>query len=251
MIASTSSPGSFPGILNSIVLIVISIAASLAVQHYISIRYITFKNWTEGCPEGYEDRCKENSSVFRFSFALVIFFGCQSIGTFLWTKFFDSYWSVKVISYTGLLLGFCFPKTSVFDDNGYAWFARILAAIFVLYQQVILVDCAYIWQERWVEYGGGSNGGDLWIIGFVVASCILFGGSFLAIGIFYWQFQGCVENEIIISVTLCLCIFATLLQLNFSQTGSFLTSAIVTSYATFICYSSISLNPNATCNPTI
>eukprot|EP01041_Mallomonas_annulata_P010380 gene10380-21653_t len=250
MIANTSSPGSFPGILNSIVLIIISIAASLVVQHYISARYITFKNWTEGCPEGYEDRCKENSSVFRFSFALVIFFGCQSIGTFLWTKFFDSYWSVKLVCYTGLLVGFYFIKASVFDDNGYAWFARILAAIFVLYQQVILIDCAYSWNERWVEYGGDSDG-YLWLGGLVVASCLLFGGSFSAIGIFYWQFQGCVENEIIISLTLCLCIVATLFQLFISQTGSLLTSAIVTAYATFICYSSISLNPNATCNPTI
>ena len=67
----------------------------------------------------------------------------------------------------------------------------------------------------------------------------------------YWQFDGCNDNIVIISLTLILSVIATTIQVFFSDEGSILISAIMTAYATYVCYSSVSLNPNLSCNPTI
>ena len=67
----------------------------------------------------------------------------------------------------------------------------------------------------------------------------------------FWQFSGCTDSTVIISLTLCLSVLATILQLFASEVGSVLTSGIVTSYATYVCYSAVTLNPDSACNPTL
>ena len=52
-------------------------------------------------------------------------------------------------------------------------------------------------------------------------------------------------------ITLILTFIATFIQIFATDHGSLLTSAIMTLYATFICFSAITLNPDETCNPTI
>jgi hypothetical protein len=117
-------------------------------------------------------------------------------------------------------------------------------------QQIILLDFAYNWNSNWVKNSEESNNNS-WLIGLLVVSGILFAGSFSVIGILYWQFSGCPENEAIISITLILSIAVTVFQLFTPGEGSLLTSGIMTAYATFLCYSAVVLNPNTDCNPTL
>lgn len=253
---SSFSPGSF-GIIISFATLIISVIASIVCQHYVATRYINTKGWIDDCPVGYEDRCKRNSSVFRFSCALTILFGSQAIGLSLFgvdigNRYFDHFWIVKFFCYVGTIIGFFFLPATIFDDHGYAWFARIAAALFVVYQQIILIDASYVWNTLWVEYSGGdSESLSLWLMGLITISFFLFAGSISAIGVMFWQFTGCAENNAIISLTLCLCTVATLIQVFLSTNGTLLTSAFVTAYCTFLCYSAVSLNPDPTCNPTI
>jgi len=250
------SPGRF-GIYVQFLILIISIIAAIICQHYVATRYINLSGWNESCPDGFEDRCKQNSSVFRFSFALTVLFGSQSLGTAIMgvqmgNRYFDSLWLFKFICYIATLVGFYFLPNAVFDDHGYAWYARIAGGIFVIYQQIILIDCAYRWNALWIEYGGGdTDEPSCWLTGLLLVSSLFFSGSLTAIAIMFWLFHGCPENEAIISLTLLLCVIATLLQLFVSDSGTLLASAIVMSYATFICYSSVTLNPNTLCNPTI
>ena len=244
-----SSIGRF-GILISFALIIITIVLSIIFQHYVSNK-ITSDRWTYDCGSDYEEECKANSAVYRFSFALVIIFLAQACLTFVSINSYDDFWIVKIIAYVGILVGFYFVRANIFDDHGFAWAARIIAGLFVVFQQIILIDAAYNWNEKWVEYSSGSENFSFWLMGLIFFSGILFGISFSAVGIMYWQFHGCAATETVLSITLCLIVVATVVQVSMSSNGSLITSAIVTAYCTYLTYSSVSLYPEHKCNPTI
>jgi hypothetical protein len=66
----------------------------------------------------------------------------------------------------------------------------------------------------------------------------------------FWQFS-CPQNLAILSITVILCFVGTFYQLFMTDRGSLLTSAIMTAYATYLCYSAITLDPHSDCNPTL
>jgi hypothetical protein len=240
-------PGKF-GTYMSFFVMISGIIISIVTGHYAA-GYIDISSWDEGCPGTYLDECKQNSAVFRVSFALTLFFIMQIIGTTILTKSFDYLWVIKIVVFGAILFGFFYAKSTVFDIHGYAWFARITGFLFLILQQIILLDVAYTWNEKWIEKAGDDEN-SLWLTGLLVTSCVLYAGSFSAIGVMYWQFT-CEAATIIISLTICLPVLATVVQVFFSEQGSILTSAIMTSYATYVCFSAITLNPNSSCNPTI
>lgn len=235
----------------SFFVLVVGIVISIIMQRYAPSE-IDLSAWQEGCPTGYEDSCKSNSAVLRISFALTILFAVQMLGSLVHSKFYDVFWVPKICVFICVVIGFYFAKSSVFGLHGYAWFARITGFFYLILQQIILLDMAYSWNERWVAYSTeDGEKGQRWLTGLLFFSAILFIGSFVLIGLMYWQFDGCNDNIVIISLTLILSVIATTIQVFFSDEGSILISAIMTAYATYVCYSSVSLNPNLSCNPTI
>lgn len=213
---------------------------------------IHLSSWEDGCPEDFEDSCKANSAVLRISFALTILFAVQMIGCGVHPKFYDILWVPKAAVFACVVIGFYFAKSEVFDLQGYAWFARITGFFYLILQQIILLDVAYSWNEKWVAYSTeDGEKGQIWLVGLLFFSAVLFIGSFVFFGLMYWQFDGCNDNTAIISITLCTAVVATLIQVFFTDEGSILISAIMTAYATYVCYSAVSLNPNQSCNPTI
>jgi hypothetical protein len=213
---------------------------------------ISLDSWEDGCPSDgdFEKSCKANSAVLRVSCALTVLFGLQLIGTFFFTRFYDMFWIIKFCGLIALVIGFFFGSSSSFGLDGYAWFARITGFFFLILQQVILLDVAYSWNERWLAYAGGPDGekNGNWLVGIIVISLLLFAGAYSAIGVMFWQYGHCQDSTVIIGLTLALTVVMTLIQLFFSDEGSILTSAIMTAYATYICYSAVTLNPSAECN---
>ena len=243
-------PGVF-GTYASFLLMVIGMVISILVSHYNTNIEIT--NWVTDCPSGYTEECKKNQAVLRVSFALALIFIIQLIGTTIRTSFFDQYWIVKFMLFGGILAGFFYAKAEVFDSNGYAWIARIAGFFFVILQQVILIDFAYTWNELWkqsAEYASERQNNTK-LIALAVASILAIMGSISAMGVMFHYFAGCASTSTIISLTLVLSLLAITFQLFINNQGSLLTSAIMTAYSTYICYSAISLNPKRECNPTI
>jgi hypothetical protein len=70
-------------------------------------------------------------------------------------------------------------------------------------------------------------------------------------GVMFWKFYGCPQNNAVLIITVGLCVLATTLQLFVSSTGSLLVSSIVVAYSTYLCYAAVVLNPNVACNPTL
>lgn len=239
------------GTYSSFFVLVVGIIISIIMQRYAPSQ-IDLSAWEEGCPNVYEDSCKSNSAVLRISFALTLLFAVQMVGSAVHPKFYDVFWIPKFGIFICVVVGFYFAKSEVFGLHGYAWFARISGFFYLILQQVILLDMAYSWNERWVAYSTeDGEKGQIWLAGILFFSAVLFIGSFVFIGIMYWQFDGCNDNIVIITLSLGLPLIATTIQLFFTDEGSILISAIMTAYATYICYSAVSLNPNLSCNPTI
>jgi len=249
-----SHPGKF-GTYVGFALVVLGMIASV-----ISLKYapdnVTNANWLTGCPSGFETSCKANTAVLRFSFALALIFFLQFLLTILSTRLYDSHWPFKIVLFIGFCVLFFYSDSTVFDQNGYAWFARIAGFFFVMLQQVILLDFALSWNthllEKAEEVGGVGMGviRNKWLMLILLVSVSLFFFSYAAIGVMFHYFAGCADTNGILSITLILSVLCTALQM-LSQEGSVLTSSIMTAYFTYVAFSAITLNPRTTCNPTL
>lgn len=245
---NSSSPPGRSGTICSFLLILIGIVVSIIV--YARGKEITMSSFDEGCPEDYLNSCRAVSAVLRVSFALTLLYAVQFLGTLLVPRFFDALWVLKYLAFSGLVIGLFFAPSRVFNTNNYAWFARITGFFYLILQQIILLDVAYTWNERWVSFATSEEGerGNLWLVGIILISCLLFFGAFVVLAILYWQFHECDNNIVIITLTVAFCLIATVIQLFFSEEGSILTSAIMTAYSAYITYSAVILNPDDTCN---
>lgn len=160
----------------------------------------------------------------------------------------DIFLLFKFAGYIGILIGFFFTTST--DMLNYAWFARFSAFLFLIYQQIILIDFAYNWNQHWVNKSEASENYS-WLYALLGTSFMLFSGSIVVIAFMFKYFFGCSDNDAILIITVALCVISVLLQLFVSETGSVLVSSVVCAYATYLCYASITLNPVNTCNPTL
>lgn len=255
---SLTSPGTY-GTFMSFLTLIIAIIVSIICYSYAADNLNT-SAFNDVCTDSeYESSCKANSAVLRISFALSILFAVQILFTKCFTKFFDLFWPIKFLCFCGLVILFYNIHTDIFGLGGYAWFARITGFFYLILEQIILVDLAYTWNEKWIEYSQEENldsdavfKGNMWLTGIIVFSVIFYAFAFILIGILYWQFNNsCVDTMIILSLGVALPVLASIIQLFFSDQGSILTSSVMTLYTVYVVYSAISLNPDSTCNPTL
>ena len=139
----------------------------------------------------------------------------------------------------------------------FLWIARVGSVLFILLQQVILIDIGYNWNESWLaksdqaELDEGPGKGKKWLGAILVSCAILYICSLAGIIIMYIHFSGCQSNNAFISITLILSLICTAVQLTISETGSLLTSGCMTIYATYLCGAAVAKNPDGICNPTL
>lgn len=144
-----NTPGKV-GTYMSYFLIIVGMIGAIIGQKYAPAN-VHQKDWLENCPTGFDSECKGNGSVYRFSFALFIIFALQVIGTTIDLRFYDALWVPKFCLFIGLVSWFYYSPSHVFDDHGYAWLARILAFFYIILQQIILIDFAYTWNDKWLR----------------------------------------------------------------------------------------------------
>jgi len=256
----------------SVFLLVLSLGAALGLQYGLAPRLASMNMLsmtsdylastlqgdclTNEIYAGLESQCIGNIMVYRSSFCSALFFLIASAVSACTPKFNSLVWPAKYSLFFLMLLVSLFLPTQIFDENGYLWVARIGGAMFIIFQQIILIDVAYNWNDAWVanadeddlqEYGSGKK----WLIALVLSAVILFVGSFVAIGYFYHYFSGadgCSSNTAFITVTLLVTLLFTATQMS-GEEGSLLTSALLMAYSVYLCYSALIKNPSETCNP--
>ena len=215
-----------------------------------------FNGWTEGCESYSQDQigqCAANAGAFRPTFLSFIFFSIAAFISSIRPDFNRHLWPAKFSIYIVLVF------LSIFASN-YPWFsgifmhcARIGAMIFIVIQQIIILDIAYNWNETWVgkadacdraEWGSGA----FWLRATIAACCVFYIIAFMGIVLLYRLFSGCSSNTTIITMTLLGIIAVTALQLAGSE-GSLLTSSVISAYSVYLAYSAVVKNPISSCNP--
>ena len=215
--------------------------------------------WNDTCQEQFEGdpdlitKCQGNAGVYRATFASTFFFLLMAVGAYYNPSLNRSAWPAK---YTLFLLfvasTFIIPNSPLFFGP-FLSLSRLGACLFLVMQQIILIDLAYSWNESWVQnsleadsidYGSGGK----WLIAIVSAIVLLYSGCIGAIIYLYKYFSGCPTNDALISITLILIIAVTAVQLN-TEGGNLLTSSVMSVYAVYLVGSAVSHNPNEECNP--
>ena len=219
---------------------------------------LVFKAWKDPSCEAYGEetlmvQCAGNAGVYRPTSLAALFFAVSAVATKLVPAVNREAWLAK---YTVFLFGVLFtmiiPNYPLFSGI-FLWLARLGATVFVVLQQVILIDVAYNWNEDWVEksnecdrlaYGSGQK----WLRA-IVATCVgLYSLAIIGISLLYRFFDGCPENTAVITLTLIGVVAMTGIQLS-GYEGSLLTSSVMSVYAVYLAFSIVSKNPNGTCNP--
>lgn len=267
-----SSPYS-TGRKRSILLLAITVALALLFQYswapsVQSGNYITRipiigsrlqEAWKGQCYDAFDGdfnlvmKCMGNAGVYRATFTSFFFFVCMAVIANAKPSFNRSAWPAKyTIFILTTLLTFFVPNLPLFSGI-FLWIARLGASLFLVVQQIILIDLAYSWNEAWVqnsidadsvEYGTGGK----WLVAIVAAIVVLYSGCMISVIFLYRHFSGCALNDTLITITLLLIIAITAVQLN-SEGGNLLTSATMSVYAMYLLISAVSHNPNDTCNP--
>lgn len=212
--------------------------------------------------------CKDNScsgyfAVFRVSFTLASFFllmllwtACRTRSS---TKAHRGYWLFKLAIVAGVFVGSIFAPNDMLAY--YAWFARFIAPIFMLYQMIMFIDFGYRVNETLVAKDeqldnflccnneGFRYKGTLVFLSAVLFICSIVGTVLLYI---YFPSGGCPVNGLVISLNLILFILNTAISVSsLCEHGALFTSALISAYTTWLAFSALSSWPDEECNQLI
>ena len=198
-------------------------------------------------------QCAGNAGVYRPMFLTTVFFAVSAFAVHAHPSLNREAWPAKYsVFFFALVICMFIPNGPLFTGF-YLWLARLSAAMFVVLQQIILIDVSYNLNDDWVDrsneldrisYGEGAG----WLRLIMGTSIALFVSALTGIGLLYHHFTGCSENTWVITLTLIGIVAMTVVQLT-GEEGSILTSGIMSAYAVYLAFSIVSKNPNGTCNP--
>lgn len=215
-----------------------------------------FNSWISGCESYTEDQigqCAANAGVYRPTFLSFAFFVIAAVTSSIRPDVNRHAWPAKFTIYLVLVFLSILTSNSPWFSGVFLHISRIGATVFIVIQQIILIDLAYNWNENWVgradacdrlEWGSGA----FWLRATIGACCLFYILAMVGIGLMYHYFNGCGSNIIIVTMTLLGIIAVTALQLAGTE-GSLLTSSVISAYAVYLAYSAVSKNPSSSCNP--
>jgi len=276
---STVPPGATSGRKRSVLLLMISIVFAMVFQYVVGPRLKpNYRNkinpvlayladaWIDGCEEFVDDdessedydnlrqKCSGNNGVYRVAGSALLFFILTAVAACCKPTANREAWPAKYVLFLLLITGTVFiPNEPLFSSILMNIF-RIGGVIFMIFNQLILLDMTFNVNESWVAKGDqaeldeGEGAGKKWF-GALLATCaLLYLASFVAIGLMYYLFSGCGTNTAFITITLIVGIVSTGIQLT-GEEASLFASAAIFAYSTFLLYTAVSKNPNDECNP--
>ena len=220
-----------------------------------------YEAWYDSCaeyagddiPEAWLHECAGRAGVMRPTFLAAMYFAGNAVATYIVPSLNKEAWPAKYTLFFFLLAVTMVMDSHPFFTGFFLWIARFGAAIFLVLQQIILIDVAYNWNDDWVEraneadrlsYGSGSG----WLQAIVGLCVVFYSAAIIGIGFLYSTYDECAGNTWVITLTLLSIVAMTALQLSGNE-GSLLTSAVISLYVVYLCFSIVSKNPKHQCNP--
>ena len=198
-------------------------------------------------------QCAGYAGVYRPMAVATLFFLVSAAATAVQPSLNREAWPAKYAVFLFLVAFTVLLHSAPLFTGLFLWLARLGATVFVVLQQVILIDVAYNWNEDWVEradqqdrlsYGSGSG----WLHAIVATCATFYALALTGIIVLYRLFDDCPANAWIITLTMLGIVALTAIQLSGDE-GSLLTSSVISLYAVYLAYSMVSKNPNGDCNP--
>jgi len=237
-----------------------------AIDHYWNDRFSCKPAHPTGAIVCCANECGGVFAVYRISFMLCLFFAFLFLCTIGTTKFgarmHRGFWFFKAFTLVALLI------STLFVDNhamaAYRDFARVASCLFLVVQIVLLIDFGYRCNEWLVELDEKSDNDSQWCnykMGILGGAVVLYGGSIAAwvvVSNLFGTYQplglnvhgDCGPQQAAIAFTIILSIGLSVVSCTkIAPHGTLLTSAIVTAYASYLCYSALASHPNQHCNP--
>mmetsp|Transcript_20782 Transcript_20782/g.27344 ORF Transcript_20782/g.27344 Transcript_20782/m.27344 type:complete len:477 (+) Transcript_20782:153-1583(+) len=237
----------------SLVVFPLTITMALILQYWLAAKMDSIWVWTTGCEEKdeaphFDEICRGNTMVLRYSFALALFYFILAIICKADPSFQNREMVTKTIIITSLLVITIFTPNWIYDLHFYGWVARIGGFCYIIAQQVILIDLAYYWND--MLYNGESIFKDKGTVVLVIASALGFLVSIAIWVLLYMYFGSCSSSIALITVTIIGSVICLICQLAIvSERGTLFTTSVLTCYVSYLCYGAISLNPRESCNP--
>jgi serine incorporator 1/3 len=248
---SNIPPSATSGRRRSVFLLLLTIAFAFAFQYgvgpYIQSihidNYVT-RAWTDGCldlvTEPLRQHCVGNNGVYRATASALVFYILAAIAVAFKPTANREAWPAKFILFLFIVLGTCFIPNDPLFSGVYLQVARVGGVLFMLAQQVIILDLAFNWNDSWVEKSNAAESeeagsGKKWLTAILASCVLLFTVSLAGIVLMFVYFSGCGTNEAFISITLGMSIIVTVAQLS-GHEGSLLSSGVIVGYSVFLCY---------------
>jgi hypothetical protein len=257
------------GQLMSMALMIMAVLTALIWEFYFAVdmdaNSATARAWSDGCTPSMSSypECLKFAAAYRVAFATFLFFAANALITAFVPAAHNRGWDLKFLAFLALLIGFAFVPNHVVDGNGFVWVARIGAFIFLILQQIILIDSAYCINEFLVAKGyasadrpGTEDSWNNYLAACLFLSLATFAGAITGLVLLFVYFTGCGTSDAFNGITLAAIVVFTTIQLFFTKPGegggqgnSLLTSAVVAAYMVYLTFVAVSSNPTAGCNP--
>lgn len=173
------------------------------------------------------------------------------------SKIQNGFWFFKVLILIGICVGAFFIPRGDFG-KAWMWIGLVGGFLFILIQLILLIDFAHGWSEAWGEnYEETEN--KCWYIGllfFTIFFYLLAIAGFILFYIFYANGGECGLHKFFTSFNLILCIGITILSIlpkiqEYQPRSGILQSSVISAYVTYLTWSAMTNNPNASCNPSL
>jgi hypothetical protein len=202
--------------------------------------------------------CEGNGVVYRTSFALFLFFLIHALLVRLFVEFHWMFFIIKLLCLTGFIIGSFWIANDFYE--GYAEFARVASAVFLVLQLLVLVTWAWdvsdnvLVKIEALEKNQNDENDNKCQIGWYQTILIL--GTFILViaCIVMWALMfvwfgapRCKLNQALIALTIVAVVALNVVSLLISH-GSVFVTGIVSLYCTYLCYSGLQSQPEANCN---
>mmetsp|Transcript_19147 Transcript_19147/g.58955 ORF Transcript_19147/g.58955 Transcript_19147/m.58955 type:complete len:454 (+) Transcript_19147:167-1528(+) len=251
-----TAPNPDAGRVGSLWVMLLAVVLSLVVQYYagqLEPQLLDYYAWDDGCDS---DACKGAMGVYRVSLCTALFFGINAITTWLAPQTHDRAWGGKFAGWLLMLVISAFIPNALFGPHGYLWVARVGGFLFVVIQQVLLIDLAY-YVNDWLVALADSGEVDDWcgtpspLVALLACSALGFAAALTGIVLLFVFFgSNCPSPDAIMGLTVTLVVVATVSQLFVSQDANLLTSSVVAMYMVYLAASALAANSVTKCNPT-
>jgi len=210
------------------------------------------------------DSCKGYWAVYRVTFSMAVFFAALMLLTSCKSKtaaqLHLGFWLGKILVLAALFAGALFLPNDVFGV--YAWVARFVAPLFILFMLIMFIDFGYNTNTLFVEkdeaedvFFGCANGGNTYKAFLLLLTLLLFAAAFTGTGFMYSQFPGggdCAFNTLAITLNLVFGIVTSAIGMTkVAPHASVFVSALVTAYTTWMTAGALSSFPLKECNPSL